>query len=83
MAGLRSQVLLGFWDKIKSHNLQTGTSLITLNRVMTHFTTFVVMIISFYLIENHLSLTMAFLAFLGILSFILDLFQTILAIKEE
>lgn len=82
MMALRSKFSLSFWDKIKSHKLQTGTSLITLNRVLTHFTTFIVMIISFYLIENHLSLTMAFLAFLGILSFILDLVQTIIAVKE-
>lgn len=71
-----------FWDKVKSHKLQTGTSLITFNRVLTHFTTFILMIVSFYLIENHLSSTMGFLAFLGVMSFIFDLIQTIMAVRN-
>jgi len=82
MKELRQKNSLGFWDKIKSHNLQTGTSLVTLNRVLTHFTTFVLMIVAFYLIENHLSLTMGFLAFLGVLSFVFDLIQTVMAVKH-
>lgn len=69
------------WDKIKSHKLQTGTALVTLNRILTHFTTFVLMIVAFYLIENHLSLTMGFLAFLGVLSFLFDLIQTMMAVR--
>ncbi len=70
-------------DRIKSHQLQIGTSLITTNRILTHFTTVIMFIIAFYLIEKYLSFAMAFLAFLGILGFIFDIIQNIVAIKYE
>lgn len=38
-------------DKIQSHKLQIGSSLITTNRILTHFSTIIMFTIAFYLIE--------------------------------
>lgn len=71
------------WDKIKSHKLQIGSSLITTNRIMTHFTTVIMFMIAFHLIEEHLPYAMAFLALLGIFGFVFDVIQNVVALKYE
>lgn len=70
-------------DKIKSHTLHISSSLITANRILTYFSTVIMFIVSFYLIEKHLPYMMAFLAFLGVLCFIFDVLQNIVALKYE
>ncbi len=81
MTTLSLKPQINFCDNIKSHKIQIGTSLITTNQILTHFTTVIIFITVFYLIEKYLSYAMAFFTLLGILAFIFDVIQNIVALK--
>jgi len=70
-----------FCDKIKSHKLQIGSSLITTSIIFTYLLTVIIFIVSFYLIEEHLPYVMVFLALLGTLCFFFDVLQNIVALN--
>lgn len=41
-------------EKIKGRKLEVGASLITMNRILTYFSTFVVFQISFFMVDQYL-----------------------------
>ncbi len=68
-------------DNIKNYKLHIGTSLVTINLILTNIASFIMFIAVFFLIEKYIAYVMAFFTLLGILVFSCDLIQNIIVLK--